>query len=159
MLTPDDRFCSNDKECAAKVIDGEAVIINLLNGTYYSLDKAGGAIWELLSEGYALGEVVEELTRRYDVDSEQAQRDVGRVVQELLGERLLVVIDEVKPSRETGMTEAMALGISNRLPYEKPELTTFRDMAELFALDPPMPRLEDIVWNEPGESSNSGLQG
>ena len=37
-----------------------------------------------------------------------------------------------------------------RLPYDAPMLTTYRDMADLLALDPPMPRLEDIVWDDPG---------
>jgi hypothetical protein len=37
----------------------------------------------------------------------------------------------------------------DRLPYDTPQLRAYRDMAELFAIDPPMPGLRDIPWTKP----------
>jgi hypothetical protein len=149
MPESENRLRANDAECAAKVLDGEAVIINLLNGTYYSLDKAGAVVWELAADGGTIAEIVGGLTARYDVDSPRARSDVERLVGELVAERLLVPRDGA--SREASMESSN--GSASRLPYDAPLLTTYRDMADLLALDPPMPRLEDIVWEEPGGSS------
>jgi hypothetical protein len=150
MPERDNRLRANDAECAAKVLDGEAVIINLINGTYYSLDRAGAVVWELAAAGHTVDEIVDGLTLRYDVDASRAQSDVERLVSELLAERLLVAAN----GASSGSSDGAAHGAANgREPYDVPMLTTYRDMADLLALDPPMPRLEDIVWNDPGGSA------
>ncbi len=46
MLTLNDRLRPREEEVASKVIDGEAIIINLANGVYYSMDKVGALVWE-----------------------------------------------------------------------------------------------------------------
>ena len=150
MPESENRLRANDAECAAKVLDGEAVIINLLNGTYYSLDKAGAVVWELAADGGTIAEIVGGLTSRYDVDATRAQSDVERLISELVAERLLVPRDGASRTATSAESSNGAVG---RLPYDAPLLTTYRDMADLLALDPPMPRLEDIVWEEPGGTS------
>lgn len=147
-------FRVNEEECAAQVIDGEAVIINLLNGTYYSLDKVGGAIWELAAEGRAIPEILDRVIALYDVDRDRAQRDIERLTQELLTERLLVVGTSRPSANDADASHADQRDVADdasaeRAPYAEPVLTTYRDMAELLALDPPMPRLETLVWSEP----------
>jgi hypothetical protein len=151
MPGPDSRLRTNDAECAAKVLDGEAVIINLLNGTYYSLDKAGAVMWELAASGGTIAEIVGGVTARYDVDASRAEADVKRLVDELLAERLLVPADGASVGPATSESSGSSTGA--RSSYDAPTLTTYRDMADLLAVDPPMPRLEDIVWEEPGGAS------
>ena len=41
MLNLHHCFRPREEEIASKVIDGEAIIINLANGVYYSMDKVG----------------------------------------------------------------------------------------------------------------------
>jgi len=149
MPGSEDRLRANDAECAAKVLDGEAVIINLLNGTYYSLDKAGAVVWELAASGGTVSEIAGGVSARYDVDASRARQDVERLVAELVAERLLVPANGAAAST----ADAPSASGNGRLPYEAPMLTTYRDMADLLALDPPMPRLEDIVWDDPSGSS------
>ena len=67
MVTLDDRLRRNEDEIAAKVMDGEAIIINLVSGVYYSMDKVGGAIWAMIEDGRSLGEMVTTLTEQYEV--------------------------------------------------------------------------------------------
>ena len=43
MLTLQNRLRPNEEEVAGKVMDGDAIIINLSNGIYYSMDKVRGA--------------------------------------------------------------------------------------------------------------------
>jgi hypothetical protein len=141
MLTPQNRLRRKDEEVIAKVMDGEAVIINLANGMYYSLDNVGGLIWELLEDGCRLDEMTAVITARYEVASAQAQEDVLRLASHLLREDL-VAIDELadRAPRATPPSQP------HRSPYQSPQLQAFSDMEDLLALDPPTPGLADIPW-------------
>src|SRR2546426_6878765 len=91
MLNRNQRFQVRGEEIAAKVIDGEAIIINLANGIYYSMDKVGALIWELLAARHSLAEVTVAVLARYDIPQEQAEADVHKLAAELMQENLLVV--------------------------------------------------------------------
>jgi hypothetical protein len=134
------RLQPNREEVAAKVLDGEAIMINLSNGTYYSMDKVGGFVWELLEEGHALPEIVAAIAARYDVAQEQAQSDVERLAAELIEEKLVI------PSNSASSREELQQQFSERLSYEAPVLHIYRDMADLLALDPPMPGMGETPW-------------
>jgi hypothetical protein len=140
MITPDSRLEHNESEIAAKLIDGEAILINLSNGTYYSMDKVGGFIWELIKRNYSLSEMVETITQYYDVSAEQAKTDVETLAADLLEEKI------VRIGKWKMQDEELIESSSPKLTYETPKLNTYRDMNDLLALDPPMPNLEDIPW-------------
>ena len=140
MITPDSRLEHNESEIAAKLIDGEAILINLSNGTYYSTDKVGGFIWELIKRNYSLSEMVETITEHYDVSAEQAKTDVETLAMELLEEEIVRIGKWER--RDEGLMESSF----PKLTYETPKLNTYRDMNDLLALDPPMPNLQDIPW-------------
>src|SRR5512139_961308 len=90
MLDLNHCFRPREEEVAAKVIDGEAIIINLANGIYYSMDNTGALIWEMIENGYNLAEIVEAISSRCGVDSGQVAADVQRLTEQLLEENLLV---------------------------------------------------------------------
>jgi len=147
MLTLSQRLQPREQEVAAKVMDGEAIIINLANGVYYSMDKAGGFIWEMIQRKHSLEETVTALMARYDVSREQAQKDVEQLVDELLRENLISASDDQSPVAGDPLPDP-----PERLPYELPTLNIYQDMGDLLALDPPTPGLEDISWTDPGET-------
>ncbi len=147
MLSLQSHFRPREEEVASKVIDGEAIIINLANGVYYSMDKAGALVWDLLQTGHSLEEVISAVSSRYDVEREQAEAHVRDLVQELVQENLVV-------STENGAAApAQAMEHQDRVPYEIPKLNIYRDMGDLLALDPPVPGLGDTPWKEPEEPS------
>jgi hypothetical protein len=39
-----------NKNIAHEIIDGEAIIVNLENGNYYSLNKTGAEIWNFIEK-------------------------------------------------------------------------------------------------------------
>jgi hypothetical protein len=145
MLNRETRLRRNE-EIAAKVMDGEAIIINLSSGVYYSADKAGGRLWALLEAGYSLGEMVDDLVQHYGVDRERATADVQSMLDQVVAENLARVDDTVA----RGSVEA-DLAATGPRPYEPPLLNVYRDMNDLLALDPPMPGLEDIPWKDPSD--------
>jgi coenzyme PQQ synthesis protein D (PqqD) len=144
MLTLQTRLRPNQEEIAAKVVDGEAIMINLSTGIYYSMDETGALVWELLAAGHSLEEVSAALARRYDVPGEQAQADVARLGAELLEENLVTLSDvNAAPAGLPGPV------VQARTAYTAPKLDIFRDIGNLIALDPPMPGLTDLRWSEP----------
>lgn len=143
MLPPQARFRLNDSEVTAEVFDGEAIILNLATGAYYSIDKAGGLIWTSIAAGHSVEETAATLVTRYDVSPERARADVERVTDELIREKLVLVTEGQSPP-QPGPERALP----DRLPYGTPSLNVYRDMGAMLALDPPMPRLDEIPWKE-----------
>jgi len=133
----------NEKEVAAKVMDGEAIIINLANGTYYSMDNVGGLIWEMIEQNSSLGDIGSEIVAKYKVSRAQADPDVEQLASELLQENLVVVSNDEAPYQVTHKEEP-----ETRQTYESPHLNIYRDMADLLALDPPIPGFPDTPWEE-----------
>jgi hypothetical protein len=141
-----DRFRVHEQEVAAKVIDGEAIIINLTTGVYYSLDPTGSEVWSLLEGRHEVDAIVGHVCGRFDVPEAVCRGDVERLVEQLLEEKLIVPADgEVPGPPPDG-------GPSGRA-YSPPRLDIYRDMGDLLALDPPVPGLEPIPWDDPLEES------
>jgi len=144
MQKLEDMLKPNDTHVAAKVFDGEAIIMNLTTGMYFSADKVGASVWELIEKGGSVNSITDWLTKRYDVDTDRVREDLERLTKQMLDEGLIVVSEGVTfaPSHS---------GERTRLPYESPTLNRYDDMAELLALDPPMPGIGD--WNRPADVS------
>jgi len=142
MLTPQTRLECNTREVAVKVFEGEAILINLSTGVYYSIDRVGATLWEMIAAHHTVEAMVHALTSRYEVSPEQARADVERLLDELLQENL-VLLSSADPAPRTPAEP----GPNPRAAYAAPTLTVYRDMGDLLALDPPMPGLDDIPWD------------
>lgn len=143
MLTPQNRLRRKDEEVVAKIMDGEAVVINLANGMYYSLDNVGGLIWASIEAGRRIDEIAAEIAARYEVDPGQARDDVLGLASQLLDEGLIAVDETAnRPPAAAPAAE------SRKAPYQAPQLNAYSDMEDLLALDPPTPGLADIPWKE-----------
>lgn len=140
MNDPQSRFRPDPERVAAQVIDGEAVIIDLISGTYFSLAESGGRVWELMEGGCSLEEISSALAREYGVDTARTRVDLGTLFRQLLDEGLVV------ESSASGAGAAIAPRGTAPAAYQPPTLQIYRDMQDLLALDPPMPGLKDIPW-------------
>ncbi len=139
MLSLSTFVVPNEQQVAAKVMDGEAILINLATGTYYSIPGTGGFIWSLIERKLCLNDIVSEVAANYDIGRDQIESDVLRLSGELCDEGLVIVAT-------AGITNDATIGATvNRLPYEPPTLEKFTDMAEMFALDPPLPGLANTA--------------
>jgi len=139
------RFEVNQNEVAAKVMDGEAIIMNIANGAYYSVTGSGALIWEELERGMSVDQVVDALTAVYDVQPDTARADTVGLVGTLLTEGLVIETDgrEGPAPRAAGVT---------REPYPEPVFEKFTDMADMLALDPPMPGFDETPWAQTGQA-------
>jgi hypothetical protein len=145
MLSPETRLKINDAEVTATVIDSEAIMINLTSGVYYSTDGAGARIWQLASGGVNPSEISELIATEYSIPQSQAAEDIERFLGQFLEEGLLV------PYSYTNAPILDSDGPAEN-PYQTPELEIYREIGHLLALDPPMPGLENINWDEPSHA-------
>jgi hypothetical protein len=134
-LADETRFRLNAERVAAKVVDGEAIVINLVNGRYYSLDGASGLAWQLVVSGHRIDEAAKQIATAYDVDESVARADLVHLVADVLDEGLVLQAAEGQLSAEPPAPPEV------RLAYARLELVSYTDMEELLALDPPMPGL------------------
>ena len=80
-------------EQASSDLEGEAVILNLKSGAYYGLNAVGASIWNLLQEPRTVSEIRDTLLAEYEVDSEQCDRELLALLQQLEAEGLIEVKD------------------------------------------------------------------
>ena len=150
MLTLQSSLLPRADDVVAKVLDGEAIMVNVASGVYYNMANVGGDVWQLIAAGHTLAEVVTALTQRYEVTSEQAESDVLALASTLLEEKLVRLREGVDPP-----AEPIAGAAGPRRAYETPKLEIFRDIGHLVALDPPMPGLQNLPWKGPTDESSS----
>lgn len=144
MLSPDVRLRNNNQDVAAKILDGEAIMINLANGTYYSLDKVGAVVWELLDSSLTVGQIVDEVTQRFVGAAERASDDIRDLLQAMLDEKLVLQDD---PSGQRNPSSVVPGQPTPKLLYQPPKLQIYRDMADLLALEPPTPgAAQEKLW-------------
>ena len=83
-------FTTNREDVAAKVIDGELIIIRLSDGTYYSMDNVGTSVWEMIEAHIDLRTLVREIAARYEAPAAEVESDVSTLIRELMDEGLIV---------------------------------------------------------------------
>lgn len=64
-------------------VAGETVLLDLTSEKYFGLDHVGTRVWQLLSEGTPLSELVALLLTEYEVDEDQLQSDVSSLLESL----------------------------------------------------------------------------
>lgn len=147
MVSAESRVVINASEIAAQVIDGEAIIMNLTTGVYCSMDRVGAVVWSWIERGHSVADMVDGLTSLYDVPPPQAQADLERLIDQLVQDGLVQI------EAANGRLGNPAAPTGERLPYLAPELNRYGDMADLLALDPPMPVLPASPWAAPEEKA------
>ncbi len=145
MLLPTDSLEVNLERAAGDVIDGEAIIIDLATGVYYSMQGIGGLIWSMIDARQSVGAMHDRIVATFDVDPDEARRDLHSVLDQLLAEGL------VQRSAEGAEAGPAVPADTVRTAYARPALQIYRDMQELLALDPPAPGMNRIAWNDKGD--------
>jgi len=136
----------NPTDVSAKVLDGEAVMINLSTGVYFSAAGSGALAWALLQAGHDRAGIARGVAERFGVSVDQVDADLGPFLDDLVARDLAVV------GTPSGAPAAVEAEIPDG-PYAPPVLEAYTDMADLLALDPPMPGLSDIPWSGPDSTS------
>jgi hypothetical protein len=84
-----------------RVIEGKCLLLHLGSGIYYTLDEVGRFIWESLDGKKPLGEILDEIVRKYDVDAGTARGDLLEMIRDLLEEDLACTGEEEIGAQES----------------------------------------------------------
>jgi hypothetical protein len=140
-----ERYHVNPAKVVHETIEGEAILIHLESGFYYSLDGAGADVWGLLADMRPLGEVAAAVADRYDTDPETVAREVRRLAAELAGEGL------IEPAPDGALPPAAANGLNGTAPkaaFAPPVLAKYEDMQDFLLVDP-IHETGDAGWPNP----------
>jgi len=138
-----DRLCPNEPDIASKIIDGEAILINLQTGAYYSLRDAGALVWHVIGGHCTQREIVDIVGAAYRTAPATLDADVAALLARLRDEHL------IRASDRHGAAEHVEPPPASPAAYQPPVLEKFTDMEELLALDPPTPGALDNLMRQP----------
>ena len=128
-------FRISSSNITSKIMDGEAIVIDLSTGIYYSLDDVGGVVWQGVEESQSRQAILNHILATYDVSEDIAAADLDRLLSEMTAAALIAPAEESAESAEPFDAGAP----DSKAEYRSPQLNKYEDMAELFALDPPLP--------------------
>lgn len=126
-------FKPNNPNVIHEVIDGEAVLVSLETGSYYSIDNVGAAIWGHIERGFSLPQIVEAIASQYSGEQTQIENGVNQLVAQLQEERLIV---PTQATPANGSSTATNGNGQAKMPFEPPVLHKYTDMEDLLLLDP-----------------------
>jgi hypothetical protein len=75
-------------------LEGESVLLNVLEGLYFGLDEVGTMIWKLVSEGLAADQIVARLLEEFEVAPEQLEGDVADFLLTLEAKKLIHFVEQ-----------------------------------------------------------------
>jgi len=74
-------------------VEDEMVLLNLVNGKYFTLDDVGADIWSLIVEKGDLEAVHQGLIQQYDVNPQNLEHDLLELAGRLVENELLQVAE------------------------------------------------------------------
>lgn len=83
------KYTVDKDKVSYRIIEGEAVILNLDNGYYYSLNETGTRIWEAINKQNSLSQIFDSLKEKYQLPEKQLKNDLLGLVKDLEKEELI----------------------------------------------------------------------
>jgi hypothetical protein len=72
-----------------KELGDEAILLDLETETYFGLNAAGSRLWKLLTTAPTIRDAFDVMLLEYDVDPGELERDMGALIEDLVGRGLL----------------------------------------------------------------------
>jgi len=139
----------NTPEVAHEVIDGEAVIMHLKSGKYFSAAASGSFIWVCVERQQPVDHIIKLFAEQYVATREQSSAAIEVFIKELLAED---VIREVKDNPTTTLLSLADIGgPDTRKAFTSPTLNVYSDMQDLLLLDP-IHDVDEVGWPTPAAS-------
>ena len=143
------RFRVNTPTVTHETIDGEAVIINLDSGNYYSLVDVGSVIWDLVEKGASASEINSQVLQAYEGNATNIDRGVQELLAQLQQENLIVPVDGAGAFDVAQFDPQKLPHNGHEKPlFNQPLLHKYSDMQELLLLDP-IHDVDEAGWPKP----------
>ena len=86
-----DRYITRDPDAAWRVFEDGAVIVSPTESVMHSLNPVGTRIWELADGTLTVSEILDVIADEFDVDRQQAERDILDFCQTMSDKGMLTV--------------------------------------------------------------------
>lgn len=143
----------NEPHIVHETIDGETILMDLRSGNYFSIEKSGAVIWEILHQR---GDVDDLLKKSEEFSgpgqSKQIKTDIQNFVKKLLEESLL---REAERTETPELTEELLNSLKEAIStMETLEVNKYSDMQEMLLLDP-IHDVDEKGWPEPKKNNDN----
>ena len=115
---------------ASEIIEGEAVIMDLRSGHYFSARDTGALIWDWLDTGHSDRQVAQRLAALCQIEEIEAKAAVVTFISVLLAKNL------VSHSAAREGVAAPEPESNTPMAFISPAIEEFTDMSNLLRLDP-----------------------
>jgi hypothetical protein len=124
-------------EVLSRVLDGEAIVIDLRNGCYYAMPGSGAVIWSRLAGGATIEESVDAVARHFGVAAEDVRADVSAFLASLEAAGLIAAEEAAGEAGAPKRADA-ADGLPDLAPgpYRPARLETYTDLQDFLLVDP-----------------------
>ena len=119
----------NEPKTVSETLDGEAIVINLETGSYYSMNPSGSFIWELTLSGHSVRQISEIAGQRYDGNPVTMGKSIAEFLVSLQQAGLIVESNKSEadaPIKWSEVKEAFVI----------PAVEEYTDMQEMLLADP-----------------------
>src|SRR5262245_19167642 len=86
-----DAVISQGEDQVHTIVDGQAVVMSIDTGKYYSLDAIGTRIWSLIEKPQPVAAVCDQLVQEFEVERNVCEADVLALLERLSSENLIQV--------------------------------------------------------------------
>ena len=139
-----DSYQINEPAIVSETIDGEVVIINLDQGSYYSLRGSAAEIWGRLQEGDGADALLQRLGQVFEGDEAEMSGTLSGFLSQLLAEEILRPAPEAAAHRSAAEPSLGAVP-DEKVTFAAPLLEKFTDMEHLLLLDP-IHEVDEAGW-------------
>lgn len=142
----------NEPHVVHETIEGEAILLNLGTGDYYSIEWPGTIVWDLLSETGNVEEIKHAFLEADDEKQDEIKTALDNFVESLIEEELLVATENGE-STSFQIDEKVKSEFEKAIPkLDKLVLHKYSDMKDMLLLDP-IHDVDEKGWPEPKKNS------
>lgn len=91
-----DYLKKNDEKIAYRVIDEEALVVNLKESSFHTLNPVGSFIWQQIDGKTSIKKIIQKVTDEFDIDKDTAEKDSIEFIDELLKKELVIISESEK---------------------------------------------------------------
>ena len=133
-MSDSERYQVANSNLVYDTIEGEVILLDIETGTYYQLVQNSVPVWNWLTEGVGVQEVVARLAQQFPNDAKAIPDSITHFIEQLLDEKLLAPLPDGAPL-PTPETPYLWTPDPAAL-YVVPTLLKYTDMQSLLLLDP-----------------------
>jgi hypothetical protein len=120
---PGEQLFTRSRSVVSRVVAGETLIVPVRGkvgdlASIYSFNGTGSLIWQLLDTPRDLTELIEAVEREYEVEPEQAQKDVRQFLNDMLSVGLVDISSNVVTAVPASAAAQQTAGSGEAVPGE-----------------------------------------